>query len=187
MSRKTFILIGLFLIALGPLSVALQSYLLLSKIIPTGSGPYYLLFGFLVTPIGFGLLLWKWQRTVGRSRRFTVLSIFGLLVTYYLSFVILPVHTWIGLDISSVLLNEVGDWAKSGRDEVIIFTMKAKLQVALMLIIGNTIGMWSLFLALYLGASDPRFPKGNNLLGRLSKRVSAMRRATSRPVEQTVS
>ena len=187
MSRKIFILIGLFLIALGPLSVALQSYLFLSKIIPTDSIPYFSLFSFLMTPIGFGLLLWKWQRTVGRSRRYTVLSIFGLLVTYYSSFILVPVHGWIGLDTFSVLFDEIGAWAQSGRDEVIIFTMKAKLQVALTLTIEQTIAMWPLFLALCLGASDPRFPKGNNLLGRLSKRIFATRRANSRLIEQTVS
>jgi len=186
MTRKTFVLAGLFLIALGPLSAALQGYLLLSKILPTDSGPYFLLSSFLVTPIGFGLLLWKWLRTVGRSIRFTALSFFGLLVTFYFSY-IFPVTALIGLDAGAILYNEIGAWARSGREGVIIVTMKVKLQVAMITAIDHMLGNWTLFLALYLAASDPRFPKGNNLLGRLSKRIFATRNATSRTIEQTVS
>lgn len=190
MTRKTFILAGLFAIALGSLSAALQSYLLLSQTIPTDSGPYYLLFSALVTPVGFGLLLWKRLRTVGRSKRFTAFSFFGLLVTFYFA-LIFPVIAWIGLDTSSIsgaiISNEIGAWASSGREGVIIFTLKAKLQVAILLAIDYLVGYWPLFVAMYLAASDPRFPKENNLLGRLSKSLSATRSSTSKAIQQSIS
>ena len=188
MTRKTFILAGLFAIALGSLSAALQSYLLLSQTIPTDSGPYYLLFSALVTPVGFGLLLWKRLRTVGRSKRFTAFSFFGLLVTFYFA-LIFPVIAWIGLDTSSIsgaiISNEIGAWASSGREGVIIFTLKAKLQVAILLAIDYLVGYWPLFVALYLAALDPRFPKGDSQLKRLLNRIFTTHRTITSPINKT--
>ncbi len=185
MTRKTFVLTGLFVILSGSLFVTLQSHLIISRIIPLDWVAHGTVFRCIIVPVGFSLLLWKWLRTVGRSKRFAAFSFFGTLVTYYMVLISQGL-VWLGFDTSHILNNEIAVWSKAGGEGEIMFTMKGRLKVAILTAINETLGNWILFAALYVGASDPRSPKPHSQLNRLLKRIFSTRSTTTSTMDQTV-
>lgn len=157
---------------------------MISRIIPIDWVIHGLVFRYIIVPVGFSLLLWKWLGTVGRSKRFAAFSFFGTLVTYYMFIMLIGLFGWPGFDTSGILTNEIGVWSEAGGEGEIMFTMKAKLKVALLTAINETLGNWILFAALYLGASDPRFPKRNSQLNVLLKRIFSTRSTPTCTINQ---
>lgn len=170
MTRKTFILAGLFLIILGPISIALQSFLLLSEMLPKETYVYFDLFRFVVIPLVFGLLMWKRLINIGKSRKFTACSLVGLLAVFIMSMILLPLMlTYFGSNPSGALMNEIATWSKSGGKGDFNFSTNAKIKMATYHAITLALANWPLFAALYFGAGGPRSPRGNNPLSPLSK------------------
>lgn len=179
MTRKIFILAGLFLITLGAFSIALQTFLVLSEIILAETDVYFSLFRLVVIPLAFGLLAWKRIIHIGKSRRFTACCIAGIIAAYFLSMILLPLMAiyldTIYFDNSALgdLMNEIAIWSKSGGEGDFTFSTYGKLKIAAQHAFILALASWPLFAALYFdfGAGGPWSPRGNKPLARISKRA----------------
>jgi len=170
MTRKTFILAGLVLIALGPLSVALETFLMLSESISKETFVYFDLFRLVAIPLVFGFLIWKHLNHVGKSRRFRAYFMAGCFATFFMSMTLLPlIAMYLGSNPVGALMSEIATWSKSGGEGDFTFSTNVKLKMAIYHAITLAVANWPLFAALYFGAGGPRFPRGNNPLTRLSK------------------
>lgn len=170
MTRKTLILAGLFLIALGPISIALQTFFLLSEITSRETHVYFDLFRYLAIPLVFGLLIWKRLKHIGKSRRFTACYFAGILTAYFMSMILVPLMAlYFGSNSVDAMTNEIVTWSKSGQKGDFNFSTSAKINMATYNAIILALASWPLFVALYFGAGGPRSPKGNNPLAPLSK------------------
>lgn len=170
MTRKTFILAGLFLIALGPISFALQTFFLLSEMLPKETYVYFDLFRYVVIPLVFGLLLWKRLKHIGKSRRFMVFCFAGTFATFVMSMVLLPLMLInLGSNPVGALMNEIATWSKSDGKGDFNFSTNVKIKMAIYHAFTLALVNWPLFAALYFGAGGPRAPRGNNPLSPLSK------------------
>lgn len=189
MTRKKFILAGVFLIALGALSIALQSYLMVSEIISKEMAIYGPMFYLIAIPLAFGLLLWRRLKYTYRSRRLSTFCCAGFFVAFFISllFPIQYVLMMSGFDPSGPIVNEIVAWSKSGGEGDFHSTTKAKVEMAFMIAFVHTLGNWPVFVALYFGSKDSSSPRGNNLLDRLSKRISEKRNAVTSSRKQIVS
>lgn len=178
MTRKTFILTGLFLIALVPLYMGLLSFLTLSQIIQMDSitNTHLPLFLIAAVPLGFGVLLWLRLRYIGKTRTFTGLCIFGFFVTLLLSYK-LNLSGGLGLiqffDIknpSERILAEIVAWQNAGSEGELSISLRPRIEMA-MLSGGRYLFVnWFLFVVLYFGALGPRPPRDRKRLGGLLKR-----------------
>jgi len=130
-NRKTFILAGLFLIALGSFSIALQTYLMLSEIIIKETFVYFDLFRWVGIPSAFGVLVWKRLTHIGKSRRYTACCIAGIMTTYFMSMILLPLMAmFLGSNVVGALTNEIATWSKSGGEGDFTFSTNVKLKMA---------------------------------------------------------
>ena len=174
MTRKIFILAGLFLIVLGPFSIALQTFLMLSEIIIAETFVYFDLFRLVAVPLAFALLVWKRIIHIGKSRRFTACCTAGIMATYFMSMILLPLIA-IYLDNGAVgaLMNEIVIWSKSGGEGDFTFSTHVKLKMAAHHAFILALASWPLFAALYFDfrAGGPWSPRGNKPLARLTKRA----------------
>jgi len=189
MTRNRFILTGVFLIALGALSIALQSYLMVSEIISKDMAIYSKLFHLIAIPFAFGLLLWRRLKYTDRSRRFTTYCFAGFVAAVFISllFPIQYVLMMSGFDPSGPIMNEITAWSKSGVGGDFNPTTKAKVQMAFIIAFVHTLGSWPFYIALYFGSKNSSPPRGNKLLDRLSKRASEKRSAVTSSRKQIVS
>lgn len=164
MTRKTFILAGLFLITLGPISIALQTFFLLSEITSTETIVYFDLFRYVAIPLVFGLLIWRRFKHIGKSRRFTACCIVGFLATFVISMILLPLML-IYLDSNHLgaLMDEIRTWSKSGGTGDFKFSTNVQIKLAIYHAFALALANWPLFAALYFGAGGLRSPRGNNL------------------------
>lgn len=170
MTRKTFILAGLFLVALGAFSIALQTFLMLSEIITKETFVYFDLFRWVGVPLAFGLLVWKRLTHIGKSRRFTACCIAGIIITYFMSMILLPLMAmFLGSNVVGALTNEIATWSKSGGEGDFAFSTNAKLKMATFHAVTLVLASWPLFIALYFGAGGPLFLRGKDPLTGLSK------------------
>lgn len=178
MTRKTFILTGLFLIALVPLYMGLRCFLFLSQIIQMDSitNTHLPLFLIAAVPLGFGVLLWLRLRYIGKTRTFTGLCIFGFFVTLLLSYK-LNLSGDLGLiqffDINHPnerILAEITAWQNAGSEGELSISLRPRIEMA-MLSGGTYLFLnWFLFVVLYFGALGPRPPRDRKRLGGLLKR-----------------
>ena len=178
MTRKTFILTGLFLIALVPLYMGLLDFLFLSQIIQMDSitNTHLPLFLIAAVPLGFGVLLWLRLRYIGKTRTFTGLCIFGFFVTLLLSYK-LNLSGDLGLiqffDINHPnerILAEITAWQNAGSEGELSISLRPRIEMA-MLSGGTYLFLnWFLFVVLYFGALGPRPPRDRKRLGGLLKR-----------------
>lgn len=171
MTRKKFVIIGLSIIALGPLSIAFQSFLLLSEVTLQETKVYFDLFSYVALPFVFGLLICRRLNYIGKDLRFTTYYCIGLLTTFFISlFVLLPLLLMsIGAAPLGDLQSEITSWSMSGGKDDFNFSAIAKLKMSAWHAIFMAIANWPLFAALYLGTGGPRSPRGDNPLTRLSK------------------
>lgn len=176
MTRKTFILTGLFLIALVPLYMGLLSFLTLSQIIQMDSitNTHLPLFLIAAVPLGFGVLLWLRLRYIGKTRTFTGLCIFGFFVTLLLSYKLNLSGDLIPFfDIKNPnerILAEITAWLNAGSEGELSISLRPRIEMA-MLSGGNYLLLnWFLFVVLYFGALGPRPPRDRKRLGGLLKR-----------------
>lgn len=177
MTKRTFILTGLFLIFSSSLLMALETYLVLSGVMIQDAGLYIALFRFPVIPLIFCFLLWRRLRHVGRSRLITVFSMAGFVVLFFTGFIgLTPFFTIIAeLNPSNIVNEELAAWVKAGKKGTFQISTQSKL--ILMGFNASTLILvsWPLFVALFFGALDPRSPGGANPFVRLSKRVRKMK------------
>ena len=176
MTRKTFILTGLFLIALVPLYMGLRCFLFLSQIIQMDSitNTHLPLFLIAAVPLGFGVLLWLRLRYIGKTRTFTGLCIFGFFVTLLLSYKLNLSGDLIPFfDIKNPnerILAEITAWLNAGSEGELSISLRPRIEMA-MLSGGNYLLLnWFLFVVLYFGALGPRPPRDRKRLGGLLKR-----------------
>lgn len=176
MTRKTFILTGLFLIALVPLYMGLLCFLTLSQIIQMDSitNTHLPLFLIAAVPLGFGVLLWLRLRYIGKTRTFTGLCIFGFFVTLLLSYKLNLSGDLIPFfDIKNPnerILAEITAWLNAGSEGELSISLRPRIEMA-MLSGGNYLLLnWFLFVVLYFGALGPRPPRDRKRLGGLLKR-----------------
>ena len=176
MTRKTFILTGLFLIALVPLYMGLLCFLTLSQIIQMDSitNTHLPLFLIAAVPLGFGVLLWLRLRYIGKTRTFTGLCIFGFFVTLLLSYKLNLSGDLIPFfDIKNPnerILAEITAWLNTGSEGELSISLRPRIEMA-MLSGGNYLLLnWFLFVVLYFGALGPRPPRDRKRLGGLLKR-----------------
>ena len=176
MTRKTFILTGLFLIALVPLYMGLLCFLTLSQIIQMDSitNTHLPLFLIAAVPLGFGVLLWLRLRYIGKTRTFTGLCIFGFFVTLLLSYKLNLSGDLIPFfDIKNPnerILAEITAWQNAGSEGELSISLRPRIEMA-MLSGGNYLFLnWFLFVVLYFGALGPRPPRDRKRLGGLLKR-----------------
>ena len=176
MTRKTFILTGLFLIALVPLYMGLLCFLTLSQIIQMDSitNTHLPLFLIAAVPLGFGVLLWLRLRYIGKTRTFTGLCIFGFFVTLLLSYKLNLSGDLIPFfDIKNPnerILAEITAWLNAGSEGELSVSLRPRIEMA-MLSGGNYLLLnWFLFVVLYFGALGPRPPRDRKRLGGLLKR-----------------
>ena len=176
MTRKTFILTGLFLIALVPLYMGLLDFLFLSQIIQMDSitNTHLPLFLIAAVPLGFGVLLWLRLRYIGKTRTFTGLCIFGFFVTLLLSYKLNLSGDLIPFfDIKNPnerILAEITAWQNAGSEGELSISLRPRIEMA-MLSGGNYLLLnWFLFVVLYFGALGPRPPRDRKRLGGLLKR-----------------
>lgn len=176
MTRKTFILTGLFLIALVPLYMGLLCFLTLSQIIQMDSitNTHLPLFLIAAVPLGFGVLLWLRLRYIGKTRTFTGLCIFGFFVTLLLSYKLNLSGDLIPFfDIKNPnerILAEITAWQNAGSEGELSISLRPRIEMA-MLSGGNYLLLnWFLFVVLYFGALGPRPPRDRKRLGGLLKR-----------------
>ena len=176
MTRKTFILTGLFLIALVPLYMGLRCFLFLSQIIQMDSiaNTHLPLFLIAAVPLGFGVLLWLRLRYIGKTRTFTGLCIFGFFVTLLLSYKLNLSGDLIPFfDIKNPnerILAEITAWQNAGSEGELSISLRPRIEMA-MLSGGNYLLLnWFLFVVLYFGALGPRPPRDRKRLGGLLKR-----------------
>ncbi len=170
-TKKTFVIGGLFLIALGLLFTALNTYLLLSKITSNDASVYPLLFRSVVLPVAFGVLLWKRLRFIGRGPLLTAFCIAGCLATNHMVMIFQPPLSEILPSLNPVdsLTAEVAIWSKSGVQNEFHFTTLIKLKMVIFTVTNQILGSWTLFAALFFGTLDPRSPRGSSSIGPLSK------------------
>ena len=176
MTRKTFILTGLFLIALVPLYMGLLCFLTMSQIIQMDSitNTHLPLFLIAAVPLGFGVLLWLRLRYIGKTRTFTGLCIFGFFVTLLLSYKLNLSGDLIPFfDIKNPnerILAEITAWLNAGSEGELSVSLRPRIEMA-MLSGGNYLLLnWFLFVVLYFGALGPRPPRDRKRLGGLLKR-----------------
>ncbi len=182
MTRKTFILTGLFLIALVPLYMGLLCFLTLSQIIQMDSitNTHLPLFLIAAVPLGFGVLLWLRLRYIGKTRTFTGLCIFGFFVTLLLSYKLYLSGGLIQFgdliqffDINNPghqILAEIAAWQNAGSEGELSISLRPRIEMA-MLSGGRYLFLnWFLFVVLYFGALGPRPPRDRKRLGGLLKR-----------------
>lgn len=176
MTRKTFILTGLFLIALVPLYMGLLCFLTLSQIIQMDSitNTHLPLFLIAAVPLGFGVLLWLRLRYIGKTRTFTGLCIFGFFVTLLLSYKLNLSGDLIPFfDIKNPnerILAEITAWQNAGSEGELSISLRPRIEMA-MLSGGTYLFLnWFLFVVLYFGALGPRPPRDRKRLGGLLKR-----------------
>ena len=170
MTGKTFILIGLFLIALGPISIALQTFFVLSEALSTETSIYFDLFRCVAIPLVFGLLIWKRLKHIGKSRRFMAYCLAGIFAIFFMSMTLLPLMAMnLGSYPFDALTNEIATWSKSGGKGDFKFSVNAKIKMATYHAFTLALANWPLFAALSFGAGGSWSPKGNNSLASLSK------------------
>ena len=164
MTRKTFILTGLFLIALAPLCTASHAFLMLSKITPAEMTAYLQLFLQVAILLAFCLLVWKRLNFISKSHQFKVWFFAGFLATFFISLTILPpfLFTSIGINPVDALNDEIANWVNSGGKGDFSFSTYGKIKVAIFSAILSVVINWPFFAALYFCARDPRSPKGDN-------------------------
>jgi len=188
MTSKTFISIGLFLIALGPLSIALQTFLMLSEITSNATHVYFGLLRYVTVPLVFGLLAWKRLIHIGKSRRFATCCIAGIIATYFMSMILLPLMAmFLGSNVVGALTNEIATWSKSGGEGDFTFSTNSKLKMATFHAVTLTLASWPLFAALYFGTGGPWSPRGNKPLATLYKHANEKGNSTISLREQMVS
>lgn len=165
MSRKKFILSGLFLILLAPLCTALLCFLMLSKIIPGEMAAYLQFFIQVAILLIFGLLIWKRLNSLGNSHPYKAWLIVGLLIiVLIMSYIIVPslLFTHVGSDSINTLNNEIANWSNSGGRGEFKFSNYGKMKMAFFSAVFLVVKNWPLIAALYLGAKGPRSPRGQN-------------------------
>jgi len=170
MTRRTFILAGLFLIALGPISIALETFFLLSEIISKEIYVYFDLLRYVAIPLIFGILIWKRLKHIGKSRKFIAYCFAGVFATFFISMTLVPLLAiYLGSNPVGALMNEIATWSKSGGKDGFKFSTNVKIKMAIYHAITLALANWPLFAALYFGAGGPRSPKGHNPFALLSK------------------
>lgn len=173
MTKKSFILAGLFLVFLSSLLMVLETYLVFSDLIIVGTGLYTGLFRFFVIPLIFCFLLWKRLRHVGRPRSMTAFCLAGFVVVFFAETInqVLLSAIIAELNPSDVFNSEIVAWVKSGKEGVFQFSMQAKFKMAAFNASSVIIASWPLFVVLFFGALDPRSPGGAKPFARLTKRI----------------
>lgn len=164
MTKRSFILFGLFLIALAALWVSVETYLLLCFRKEDPLGPLSSLFYFWVIPILFWFVVWRYLRFSGRSKKLSAASVLGCALLFYFGNAI----SWPLIELlepyspHNTMLDEIGAWADAGSKGVLEFKSLTILKVSAFNGLSTLIGTWPLIFVLILVGFDRRPPSDMN-------------------------
>ena len=135
MSRKSFIIWGLVIISLYPITVAVVQYLGLSRIIEISSAGLYLAMGlFFGMPLAFGGLLHQRFKKIERRKRVLALCIFLYVITLTMANPSMLYNDYVIMDSGAQtrFFEAIGTWSQTNdADTLIVWTVKQKLDYVL--------------------------------------------------------
>lgn len=168
MSRKAFIIWGLVIISLSPITVAVVQYLGLSRLIEIDSVGLNLTLGtFFLTPLAFGALLHLRFKEIGRRKRILVLCIGLYLFTLTMTNPSTLYNDYVIMDSGAQtrFIEAIGEWAQThDADSLMTWTVKQKLDYVLIMLPMSYLHNWGLFALLAFGSLDPRKPSNNRVV-----------------------
>ena len=168
MSRKSFIIWGLVIISLYPITVAVVQYLGLSRIIEISSAGLFLAMGLLFgMPLAFGTLLHLRFKEIGRRKRVLALCIFLYVITLTMANPSMLYNDYVIMDSGAQtrFFEAIGTWSQThDADTLMVWTVKQKLDYVLIMMPSAYIMNWGLFALLAFGSLDPRTPSKNRVV-----------------------
>ena len=154
------------MIALAPLSMALQTYFLLSEITLTEAEVYFHMLRYVAIPLVFGFLLWKRLIIIGKNYKLLTYFFVGF-IAFSLLVPLLALN--LNFNPTGTLTNEIAAWSKSGGKGDFSFSKNVKIKMTTFNAIVSAITYLPLLAALYFAVDGPRPPRGNQALVHLSR------------------
>lgn len=167
MSQKSFIIWGLMIISLYPITAAIALYLGISRIVEMDKLVWFSMVGPLIaTPLAFGGLLYLRFTEIGRRKRIVALCILLYLITLTITSPSMLYNDYIitGSGAQDRFDDAIGVWAQThDADTLMVWTVKQKLDYVLIMLPMNYLANWGLFALLWFGSLDPRTPSKNRV------------------------